>query len=115
MTTDRRNGKRYDKVFAVYVSGVYGTCFGIARNISTTGMFLEVTDPYPLGSRMTITFQWPGFDTELTVLAEVVHVSLTNVTGAGELRTPQIGCGVRFLGVVDDSPQATKAAAPLLQ
>ncbi len=104
--SERRTRQRFDKVFAVYVTGVYGTCFGIARNISTTGMFLDVPDPYPLGSRMTITFQWPGTQTELTVLAEVVHVSLTNVTGAGQLRSPQIGCGVRFIGLVDDGPQA---------
>ncbi len=109
-STDRRQQSRFDKVFAVYINGAWGTAFGIARNISRGGMFIETPDPYPLGSRMEITFNWPGSSVELTTVGEVIHVCFVNTTPGGDRRSLLIGMGVRFTGLLQlqaDLPAAT--------
>jgi hypothetical protein len=100
---DRRTERRLDKVFAVYIAGAWGSSFGIARNISEGGMFLEAPDPYPLGGRMEITFSLPGSQVELTVIGEVVHLCFLNRTAGGSLRRPVVGLGLRFCGFLDPS------------
>jgi len=39
--SDRRGTARLDKVFPVWLEGLRGGCFGVARNISEGGMFIE--------------------------------------------------------------------------
>ncbi|HOX45335.1 MAG TPA: PilZ domain-containing protein [Myxococcota bacterium] len=93
--------RRMDKVFAVYIAGAWGSSFGIARNISEGGMFLEAPDPYPLGGRMEITFSLPGSPVELTVIGEVVHLCFLNRTAGGSPRRPVVGLGLRFCGFLE--------------
>ena len=80
MTTsdDRRQDKRLDKVFTVYISGAWGAAFGIARNISEGGMFIE-----------------------MTAVGEVVHLCFLNRTAAGGRREVMVGMGVRFLNFLE--------------
>jgi len=94
---DRRQEQRFDKVFAVYICGAWGTSFGIARNISEGGVFIETPDPYPLGSRMRITFSPMVGDAEMTVVGEVVHLCFLDQTAAGARRRVMVGMGVRFV------------------
>jgi hypothetical protein len=98
---DRRQVKRFDKVFTVYISGAWGAAFGIARNISEGGMFIETCDPYPLGSRMQVTFAPPSGDTEMTAVGEVTHLCFLNRTAAGGPREIIVGMGVRFLNFLE--------------
>lgn len=93
---ERRQDRRFDKVFAVYICGAWGTSFGIARNISEGGMFIEMSDPYPLGSQMKITFSPPSGDGELSVVGRVVHLCFLDRTAAGGRRRVLAGMGVRF-------------------
>ena len=99
---NRRTGRRFDKVFSVYIHGAWGSAFGIARNISEGGMFIESSDPYPLGSRMQITFYFPSGDTEMSAVGEVVHLCFLNQTAAGGRRELMVGMGVRFVGFVEE-------------
>jgi hypothetical protein len=105
---ERRHEQRFDKVFSVYINSPFGSAFGIVRNISEGGMFIETNDPYPLGSRMKITFSRQENDTEMTALAEVAHLCLLNQTAAGGNRESMIGMGVRFIGFEQEGLQLTQ-------
>ncbi len=102
---ERRLGNRLDKVFSIYITGPWGTSFGIARNISEGGMFIETPDPYPLGSKMEITFSLPQSETEMTAMAQVVHLCFLNRTPAGDPRRVMVGMGVRFTGFAVEDKQ----------
>jgi hypothetical protein len=68
--SDRRRALRFDKVFAVYITTADGMTRGIARNISSQGLFVETREPVPLGGKVRVTFV--GEDhTEMTCLCEV--------------------------------------------
>ena len=117
MTTadDRRQDKRLDKVFTVYISGAWGAAFGIARNISEGGMFIETCDPYPLGSRMQVTFALPNGETEMTAVGEVVHLCFLNRTAAGGRREIMVGMGVRFLNFLEKEESQYVPATLVMQ
>jgi len=101
--TERRLQERFDKVFSVYIAGAWGSAFGIARNISEGGMFIETPDPYPLGSRMKITFTPQDDEFEMTAVGEVVHLCFMNRTAAGGQRRVMVGMGIRFVEFVHES------------
>jgi hypothetical protein len=61
---------RFDKVFTVYLSTQQGMTRGIARNISSTGLFVETRDALPLGGQVKVTFISED-GTEMTALCEV--------------------------------------------
>jgi Tfp pilus assembly protein PilZ len=93
---ERRKTNRFDKVFAVYLSGQMGLARGIARNISHGGMFVETREPFPLGSEIWVTFADEGTGSEMSVLGEVryqCHLNYAGPPGANALR----GMGIRFL------------------
>lgn len=101
-SSNRRHENRMDKVFSVYITGDHGSAFGIARNISEGGMFIETNDLYPLSSRMQVTFSFPTVDTEMTAMAEVVHLCFLDRTAGGGLRNVLTGVGVRFLDFIQE-------------
>jgi hypothetical protein len=105
---ERRERGRLNKVFSVYISGGWGSEFGIARNISEGGMFIEALDPYPLGGRMLITFSFPGSSVEMTAIGEVMHLCFVNRSTNEDERSIIGGMGVRFVGFVqqEDSLQS---------
>jgi hypothetical protein len=94
---ERRSAPRLDKVFAVYLEGDRGGGLGVARNISTGGMFVETRAPQPIGSQVRITF--PSQAGDITAVAEVRYVC--HLLGRSPIpeRGPLAlrGMGVRFL------------------
>ncbi len=103
---ERRIARRFDKVFSIYITGAWGTAFGIARDISEGGMFIETPDPYPLGSQMEITFSLPDSEVEMTAEAEVIHLCFLDRTPAGSPRRVMAGMGVRFVSFSARQPVA---------
>jgi hypothetical protein len=98
---DQRIHMRFDKVFAVTVgSEIYGDSPGVARNISTGGMLVEMAEPLPLGSVITIHFRAPRCvdddGDELVARAEVKHHYCINYARTGEPAFAR-AVGVRFL------------------
>ncbi len=96
-------GDRFDKAFAVYLSGPQGVSHGVGRSITDDGMFIEVREPCPLGTRLTVTFCAPDTGTEVTLIAEVRYQCFINYGMAqpGEGRPTRggmRGVGVRFVG-----------------
>jgi Tfp pilus assembly protein PilZ len=112
---ERRGNSRFNKVFSVYLSGAWGNAFGIARNISEGGMFIETLDPYPLGSQLRITFSFPGNEMEMTALGEVVHICFMNRSAGGSPRKLLLGMGVHFISFVPLSEDDVASSTTMIQ
>jgi hypothetical protein len=99
---EKRIDMRFNKVFPVVVgSEVYGDTPGIARNISTGGMLVEMFEPLPLGSFVTVHFRLPDGPDDIAVRAEVKHHYCFNYC-QGDEPTSTRGIGLRFVEFVQD-------------
>lgn len=92
---ERRQNLRFDKVFTVYLSTADGMTRGIARNISTQGLFVETRDSLPLGGKIKVTFCSED-GTEMTALCEVRYQVALNY-GDGEEMSGTRGAGLRII------------------
>ena len=101
---DRRSSLRFDKVFTVYLTTPEGMTRGIGRNISSTGLFVEVREPMPLGGKLKVTFA--GEDgTEMTCLAEVRYqVALNYGSPDGEASSRGVGLRIVAYETKEDQP-----------
>lgn len=100
--SERRQSLRFDKVFTVYLTTQQGMTRGIARNISSTGLFVETRDALPLGGQIKVTFT--GDDgTEMTALCEVRYQVALNYGHAqdadGEETMTATAMGTRGAGL----------------
>lgn len=106
---EKRGSSRFDKVFPVAISSrIFGEFHGIARNISSGGMFLEVPEPLPLGSVIRVHFAMPDSDGEIVARGEVKGHYYLNFSDAQGPRT-LTGMGVRFIGFEEDSQESLEA------
>ncbi|HET6610775.1 MAG TPA: PilZ domain-containing protein [Kofleriaceae bacterium] len=97
---DKRFHLRFDKVFPVIVgSEIYGDSPGIARNISEGGMLVEMVEPLPIGSLVTVQFEMPDSDDHIAVRAEIKHSYCFNFASTGEPASAR-GVGLRFIECV---------------
>jgi hypothetical protein len=91
---------RFDKMFPVVVgSELYGDCTAIARNISAGGMLVEMADPLPLGSVVTVRFEHDRGDgrvDEISARAEVKHHFCLNFSQRDEPSLMR-AIGLRFV------------------
>lgn len=99
---DRRGAARIDKIFRVRISSdQWGEQWFIARNISTTGMFVEMAELLPLKTKVVVRFAPPSDlddpeSPELCALARVqnhYYLQYCDRLGMRALR----GVGLRFL------------------
>lgn len=93
---ERRSSSRFDKAFPVFVTTPQGIFRGVARNISSGGMFIETSDLQPMGGRVTICFSDHRSGVELSVVSEVRYQCVLEYGGKAG-RTALRGVGVRFL------------------
>jgi hypothetical protein len=101
--THSRIEMRFDKAFPVIIgSEIYGDSPGIARNISIGGMLIEMLDPLPLGSLVTVHFRMPDSQGDIMVRAEVKHHYCFNFARDDEPRRAR-GIGLRFVEFIEDS------------
>ena len=95
---EKRAATRLDKVFPVWVSSPhFGECQAIARNISTVGILIEMSEPLPLGSEVCVHFSIPDSHDEFIARGEVKRhyfLQFSDETGPRCLT----GMGVRFTG-----------------
>jgi hypothetical protein len=102
---EKRQYLRFDKVFPVRVDSVlFGELPGVARNISAGGIFIEMRDPLPLGSRVRITFLNPEETAEIVALGEVKNHYFVNYVQEGATRSLS-GMAVRFEGFENEGQQ----------
>ncbi len=96
---------RFDKAFIVLVgSEVYGDTFAVARNLSGGGILVEMPYAPPLGTIVTVHFQYAregdDFD-EIVARAEVKHHHYLNFTASGDEGARVRAVGMRFVEFVD--------------
>ena len=100
--SERRQSLRFDKVFTVYLTTQQGMTRGIARNISSSGLFVETRDALPLGGQIKVTFTADD-GTEMTALCEVryqvaLNYSNSQVDGEQMIATSGTrGAGLRII------------------
>lgn len=99
---ERRGSSRIDKVFPVLVfSEEVGEQWCVARNISETGMFIEMPEPLPLRTKVIIRFQMPGDEAAICAIARIQNHYYLQYAGTDGLRA-LTGAGLRFLRFVPE-------------
>ncbi len=111
--SEQRIHMRFDKLFQVVVgSELFGDTVAVARNISTGGMLVQMAEPLPLGSVVTIVFvcergeRGEGPADELVARAEVKHHYCLNFQsrGAPDEVAATRAMGLRFIDFDDALP-----------
>jgi PilZ domain len=93
---DQRAHLRFDKMFAVRLESLlFGEIYCVARNISAGGIFLELSDPLPLGATVRVCFPVPDGSGEVVATGEVKNHYFINFTQGGSSRAVA-GMAVRF-------------------
>jgi len=99
---ERRAHARIDKVFRVMISTEeLGDQWFVARNISTTGMFVEMAEPLPLRTKVIIRFTLPEGDAAICAIARVQNHYYVHYNDGVDLRG-LTGVGLRFLRFVPE-------------
>ncbi|PRQ06371.1 PilZ domain-containing protein [Enhygromyxa salina] len=100
---ERRSATRIDKVFRVLISTEeFGDQGYVARNISATGMFVEMAEPLPLNTKVIVRFTLANEDAAICALARVQNHYYVHYNDRDELRG-LTGVGVRFLRFVPEA------------
>jgi hypothetical protein len=103
VSQERRRAARIDKVFRVLLShDEAGDQWVVGRNISSSGMFVEMADPVPLNTKVIIRFQMPGDDATICAIARVKNHYYLQYSDAEGLRG-LCGIGLRFLRFVAEA------------
>lgn len=101
---EKRIHTRFDKAFIVVIgSETYGDAFAVARNVSAGGILVEMSYAPPLGTIVTVHFQYArGEDQldEIVARAEVKHHHYLNFTGSNEAASSR-AIGMRFIEFLD--------------
>ena len=94
---------RFDKAFPVWLDGDTGASAGIGRNITEAGIFVETREPFPLGTRVRVTFTSQAGGAELTLEAEVRYQCFINFAKADATRAGLRGIGLRFVAPIEST------------
>jgi hypothetical protein len=102
-TKEKRQHLRFDKAFPVRVESIlFGELSCIARNISAGGIFLEITEPLPLGAHVRVSFLTPDETAEVVAIGEVKNHYFVNYVHKGVTRSVS-GMAIRFCAFEDES------------
>ncbi len=97
LQTDRRAAARIDKVFRVLIaSDLHAEQWHIARNISGTGMFVEMAEPLPLRTKVVVRFASGDGEPSICAIAKVQNHYYLQYSDADGLRA-LCGVGLRFV------------------
>jgi hypothetical protein len=107
---EKRIHTRFDKAFVVVIgSELYGDAMAIARNVSAGGILVEMSYAPPLGTVVTVHFQYQrdgegasasGSVDEIVARAEVKHHHYLNFGGGDDAASAR-AIGLRFLEFID--------------
>jgi hypothetical protein len=100
--SERRADARVDKIFRVCLSTeelVDQWC--LARNISASGMFVEMAEPLPLRAKVIVRFSLPDDDAAICAVARVQNHYYLHFSDGQALRGLS-GIGLRFVRFVPE-------------
>ena len=100
---EKRIHTRFDKEFLVVIgSELYGDAVSIARNVSAGGCLVEMSYAPPLGTVVTVHFQYIRDEImdEIVARAEVKHHHYLNFTGGNDAASTR-AIGLRFIEFID--------------
>ncbi len=88
---------RFEKVFPVILSTMeFGECNAMARNISAGGILVEIQEPLPLGTQVSVHFWMPDSQAQILARGEVKnHYFLNFADGDGGQRS-LTGMAIKF-------------------
>lgn len=99
---ERRASSRIDKIFRVHLSTEEtGEQWFVARNISETGMFVEMPEPLPLRTKVIVRFQLIDDEAAICAIARVQNHYYLHFAERGDLRALS-GVGLRFMRFVPE-------------
>jgi hypothetical protein len=105
MGFEKRIHARFDKAFIVVIgSELYGDSIAVGRNISGGGLLVEMSYAPPLGTVVTVHFQYARSEDitdEIVARAEVKHHHYLNFTGAHDDQASTRAIGMRFIEFLD--------------
>jgi hypothetical protein len=102
---EKRQHLRFDKVFPVRVESIlFGELDCVARNVSAGGIFVEMTEPLPLGAHVRVSFHSADSAAEIVALGEVKNHYFMNFAREG-LTHSVSGMAVRFYAFENESRQ----------
>ncbi|MGA7741576.1 MAG: PilZ domain-containing protein [Polyangia bacterium] len=102
---EKRQHLRFDKVFPVRVESIlFGELDCVARNVSAGGIFVEMTEPLPLGAHVRVSFLSSDTSAEIVALGEVKNHYFMNFAKEGLTRSVS-GMAVRFYAFENESQQ----------
>jgi PilZ domain len=100
LSSERRGATRIDKVFRVLItSDQHGELWHVGRNISETGMFVEMADPLPLRTRVIVRFSAGDGEPAICAMARVQNHYYLQYSDHDGLRA-LTGVGLRFVRFV---------------
>jgi len=100
---EQRQHLRFDKMFAVRIESLlFGDCVCVARNVSAGGIFVELSDPLPLGATVRVCFPVPDGTGEVVATGEVKNHYFINFTQNGVNRAVA-GMAIRFIAFENES------------
>jgi hypothetical protein len=99
---ERRTATRIDKLFRVLLTTEEtGDQWYLARNISATGMFVEMAEPLPLRTKVIVRFALPEDDAAICAMARVQNHYYLHYAEGRDIRGLS-GVGLRFLRFVPE-------------
>lgn len=102
LASDRRSATRIDKIFRVLITTEeHGEQWYVARNISESGMFVEMAEPLPLRTRVIVRFAGSDGDGDLCAMGRIQNHYYLQFSDKDGLRALS-GVGLRFLRFVTD-------------
>ena len=91
---DRRSHDRYDVEWAVDCVAEDTFLYASIANISAMGIFVQTTDPVPMGTKLMLSFEPPGSQ-PFKLEGEVAWINRVRPDGDN----PNPGMGVRFVNL----------------
>ena len=102
---EKRQHLRFDKVFPVRLESIlFGELDCVARNVSAGGIFVEISEPLPLGAHVRVSFLSADSSAEIVALGEVKNHYFMNFAKQG-LPHSVSGMAVRFYAFENESQQ----------
>jgi len=94
---ERRSYDRFDVEWAVDCIADDTFLYASIANISAMGIFVKTTDPLAVGTRLTLTFEPPGYE-PFKLQGQVAWVNVLRPDGDN----PNPGMGVRFVNLLPE-------------